>query len=67
MVRVTIDRFEGDNAVIELFDKTTIAIPKLLLPSEANEGDVIKIDIDHGETKKRKAAISKLMGEVWEK
>jgi len=67
MIRVIIDRFEGDFAVVELNDKTTAAIPNKVLPSESKEGDVIKIEIDRKETKERKAAIDKLIDEVWEK
>jgi hypothetical protein len=67
MIRVIIDRFEGDFAVVELIDKTTAAIPNTVLPGESKEGDVIKIEIDREETKERKAAIDKLMEEVWEK
>jgi len=67
MIKVIIDRFEGDFAIVELNDKTTTAIPAKVLPREAKEGDVIKIEIDSGETKNRKAAIDKLMAEVWEK
>jgi len=67
MIRVIIDRFEGDFAVVELIDKTTAVIPNKVLPSDSKEGDVIKIEIDREETKERKAAIDKLMEEVWEK
>jgi hypothetical protein len=67
VVRVIIDRFEGDYAIVELADKRTLALPKQLLSRDAREGDVIKIEIDEIETKKRKAIISELMGKVWKK
>ena len=67
MTMVIIDRFEGDFVVVELPDKTTTAVPIKMFPGEAREGDVIKIEIDRTETKKRKAVIGKLMSEVWEK
>lgn len=36
-----IDRFEGDFAVLERNDRTTINVPKDQLPAESKEGDVI--------------------------
>jgi hypothetical protein len=38
-MRITIDRFEGDFAVIELPDKSTLNVPRVLFP-DAAEGDV---------------------------
>ncbi|GLI18780.1 hypothetical protein TSYNTROPHJE_05930 [Tepidanaerobacter syntrophicus] len=66
MMKVIIDRFEGDFAVVELPDKTMVNMLKILLPSEAKEGDVITITVDKEETKSRKAHIEKLMNDVWE-
>lgn len=66
MMKVIIDRFEGDFAVVELPDKTMVNMLKILLPSEAKEGDVISITVDKEETKNRKAHIEKLMNDVWE-
>jgi hypothetical protein len=39
-----VDRFEGEWAVIELGQKV-FNIPRLLLPAEAREGDVINIHL----------------------
>lgn len=66
MMKVIIDRFEGDFAVVELPDKTMVNMLKILLPSETKEGDVISITVDKEETKSRKAHIEKLMNDVWE-
>lgn len=65
-MKVIIDRFEGDFAVVELPDKTMVNMLKTLLPSEAKEGDVISITVDKEETKSRRAHIEKLMNDVWE-
>lgn len=65
-MKVIIDRFEGDFAVVELPDKTMVNMLKTLLPSEAKEGDVISITVDKEETKNRRAHIEKLMNDVWE-
>ena len=40
-MRLIIDRFEGDFAVVELEDRSTIDIPKKLIPKGAKEGDVL--------------------------
>ena len=61
-----IDRFEGDWAVIE-FDRKTFNLPKLLLPAEAKEGDVIDIEvtIDRKATASRKESTSKLVDSLF--
>ncbi|WHH57433.1 DUF3006 domain-containing protein [Petroclostridium sp. X23] len=70
-MKATIDRFEGNFAVIELENRETQKIPKSLLPPCAKEGDVLDIvdgffHMDTCETDKRKEEIEKLMQEVWE-
>ena len=64
-MKVIIDRFEGDYAVVETEDKIMVNLPKSLIPG-AKEGDVISISIDEEETKKRKDNISKLMDDLWQ-
>jgi hypothetical protein len=64
-LKVIIDRFEGDYAVVETEDKIMVNLPKLLIPG-AKEGDVISISIDEEETKQRKDNISKLMDDLWQ-
>ncbi|MBC8589793.1 DUF3006 domain-containing protein [Wansuia hejianensis] len=58
-MKVIIDRFEGEFALLELEDREIIDIPKRLLPEEAKEGDIIKIIIDEEETQKRKEQIQR--------
>lgn len=65
-MKVIIDRFEGDYAVVELNDRSTVDMPKPLLPKEAKEGDVIEISIDKKETESRKRRIQQLMKDLWE-
>lgn len=70
MKKGTIDRFEGELAVIE-FDDEMKDISKSKLPKEANVGDVLvfdgdKITIDAKETKKLKKEIDDLMDELFE-
>lgn len=67
MIRLIIDRYEGNFAIVELADKSTTNIPKSILPPQAVEGDVIKIEVDSEETSNRKATVTKLMEELWKK
>lgn len=64
-MKIIIDRFEGDFAVVEMPDKTMYNLPKGLFPN-AKEGSVISIEIDVNETKKRRADVEKIMDEVWD-
>lgn len=65
-MKVIIDRFEGNYAVVELEDRNTVNMPKKLVPPEAKEGDVIEIRIDHQETELRRKYIQQLMKDIWE-
>lgn len=59
-MKVTIDRFEGDFAVVEYETGKTANMPKVLLDSTAKEGDIIEISLLSEETKERKNRISLL-------
>jgi hypothetical protein len=63
-----VDRFEGDYAVIE-YNGKVLNLPKVFLPMEVSEGDVLDdiIMLDYNETNKMKSEIKKLMDDVWEK
>lgn len=56
-MKFTIDRFEGEFAIVELEDMTMVEIPIAVLPIEAREGDIINISIDEDETEKRRKRI----------
>ena len=64
-MKVIIDRFEGDYAVVELDVGKCVNIPKILIP-DAKEGDVIKINIDRETTEERKKQIQELVNNVFE-
>lgn len=49
-MRMIIDRFEKEIAIIELENGELIDLPKKILPSNANEGSVINIICDNEET-----------------
>jgi hypothetical protein len=61
-----IDRFEGEFAVIE-YEGKLYNLPKVLLPQDSKEGDVIEININKDETQKRKKNIKNLMDKLWDK
>ena len=65
-MKVTIDRFEGDYAVVELENGDMEHLPKTLIPLDAKEGDILEIRIDIHETKSRKERIEKLTEGLWE-
>ncbi len=64
-MKVIIDRFEGDYAVVELEVGKSVNIPKILIP-DAKEGDVIKIIIDRDTTEERKKQIQELVNNVFD-
>ena len=64
-MKVIIDRFERDYAVVEIEIGKCVNIPKILIPN-AKEGDIIKIEIEKKETEERKKHIQNLMNDVFE-
>lgn len=64
-MKVIIDRFEGDFAVVEVHGREKVDMPKILLPSRAKEGDIIEIKIDAEATIKRQAKLKELMNGLW--
>ena len=64
-MKVIIDRFEGDYAVVEIEVGKCVNIPKILVPN-AKEGDVINIEIDNKETEERKKNIQNLINNIFE-
>ena len=65
-MKVIIDRFEGDYAVVELKNRSMADLPQMLVPLEAKEGDTLEIIIDQDETRRRKKRIEKLTDGLWE-
>ena len=63
-MKVIIDRFEGDYAIVELDEWKILELPKELIP-EAEEGDVINIEILKEETNKRKEQIKNKMNQLF--
>lgn len=70
-MKYTIDRFEGDYALLEDENRLMKDILIKDLPDEAKEGDVlVKIgdsySVDLGETERRKKKIQELADDLWE-
>lgn len=64
-MKYSIDRFEGDYAVVELSDGLFVNIPISAIPIEAKEGDTIKVTIDKNVTKERRISIEKKMSKLF--
>ena len=69
-MRYTIDRFEGDFAVLEAEDRSTISVAKELLPSDCTEGSVFTKTADGyirdtEEEAARSARIKEKMRTLW--
>ncbi len=63
-MKVIIDRFEGDYAVVEINKQNFVNIPIVLLEN-AKEGDIVSIEVKKCETKKRKNKIENLMEDLF--
>lgn len=65
-MKVIIDRFEGQYAVVELDNGDFVSVPRMVLPNLADEGDVITIESDEDATDQRRKRIEGLMEKLWE-
>ena len=52
-MKLIIDRFEGDFAVVELPNGQMIDCPKVLLPDNAKEGSILNITVDEDATNEK--------------
>ena len=71
MMKTSIDRFEGNYAVCESADGTSMNIEKSKLPKGAKPGDVLDIDrenitVDAEETDARKKKVTALVDELFD-
>ena len=64
-MKVIIDRFEEEFAVVELPDGTVADMPKVLVPEGAGQGAVIDIIYNEAETKTREAYIQDKMDRLF--
>ena len=59
-ITATIDRFEGEIAVLLVGpEQTVVNVPRSDLPEDAGQGDVVRLEgtVDREETKRRRAEI----------
>lgn len=58
---ITVDRFEGNLAIIE-YEGMTLTLPRALLPKETKEGDILRlsIEVDRTATTDRRVKIKSL-------
>lgn len=56
-MRLIIDRFEGKIAIVELENGEIINIPREILPSNTQEGDIVSLKIEKEETRRRQERI----------
>ena len=69
-VLTVVDRFEGNKAILLLGDEEVQVVwPRENLPSEAQEGDIItmELQVDHGATTAAKAEAERLLKEIIER
>ena len=64
-LKVVIDRFEGEYALVEDENKNIINMPKCLLPENSKEGSVIKIELDEDETKRKNNDVKKIFDSIF--
>lgn len=64
-MEVIVDRFEGDQLIVELEPGKFTTLSRLLAP-EAQEGDVIRITIDPEATAARRRRVSRLMDKLFQ-
>lgn len=60
-----VDRFEADKAVLE-YENQTFTIPKEALPNEVQEGDLLKININHEGTEQIQDDIDQLKEDLFD-
>ncbi len=64
-MKVIINHFEGEFAVVELEDRSISKMPLSLVPEGADECTVLSIDINYEATEKLKGGLSRLIKELF--
>lgn len=64
-MKIIIDRFEGELAVVEMENGETVNMPKVLV-QDAKEGDILEIIKQARATEKREAYIESLKNKLFE-
>ena len=64
-MKLIIDRFEGDFAVVELPNGQMIDCPKTLLPDNAKEGSILNIIVDEAATNDKLKKVTERMNKLF--
>lgn len=64
-MKIIIDRFEGELAVVELPNGNMINCPNAMLPDDAKEGDIISIVVDEKATEEKKKSLTDRMNRLF--
>lgn len=64
-MKIIIDRFEGELAVVELPNGNIINCPKAMLPDDVKEGDIISIVVDGKATEEKKKSLTDRMNRLF--
>ena len=64
-MRIIVDRFEGNIAMIELENGQMIDCPKALLPANAKEGSIINITVDENATNEKLQKVTERMNKLF--
>ena len=64
-MKLIIDRFEGDFAIVELPDGRMIDCPKCLLPDNTKEGSILNITVDETATNDKLKKVTERMNKLF--
>lgn len=64
-MKLIIDRFEGDFAVVELPNRQMIDCPKALFPDNVKEGSILKISVDETATNEKLQKVTERMNKLF--
>ena len=64
-MKLIIDRFEGDFAVVELPNGQMIDFPIVLLPDNAKEGSILNITVDEDATNEKLQKVTERMNKLF--
>ena len=64
-MKLIIDRFENELAVLELETGETVAVSKAIIPPDAKEGSILTISTDPEATDTRREAIKAKMNRLF--
>ena len=64
-MKFTIDRFEGEYAVVELSNGQMVNCPKVMIPDGAKEGSIVNISVDETATNDKMKKVTERMNKLF--